>query len=292
MTENDVETEAMAHVVRRSQPFIRQSDYGKRSWIKRMETAHARAAPSPRTHSRVATQLSPPTTKGAAHAAIQEQHNDHNFDANSINQRQSNNFETNEHIRVREIQPNEKMRLVRNYPQNVKDVAVQGDQKSCCSTCNALQSFVYQEAPANCPCKHFSTGFGGGFGSIIAESYGKWRDYDVESVDSNFIITRVFTARFCVVGDTFFYRVHVCGTLIVDDESITLSFPQHVESHCAVDGGDDQFGIALVSGESENFRMFAPIQIQPASSTLIVNQQALRSGVIYDIYAQGFIEIK
>ncbi len=140
---------------------------------------------------------------------------------------------------------------------------------------NCITSYISSNsATLYCPPEHRSTSLN-----------GIWHDFEMQSLDSNFTITRSIVSRYSTIGKTLFFRFHVKGSLSVDDVSVTLSLPPHFKAKV-----EDQFGIAMVSSEADNMQMFAPLTIKPES--FVVHQQALRSGVIYDIFAQGIIEIE
>jgi len=114
-----------------------------------------------------------------------------------------------------------------------------------------------------------------------------WQDYPVESVDANFSVARVFSARFTCLGATLLLRLHVRGRHSFDDSTISLSLPDGVRA--STSGQEEQFCFALI--RSDDSLTFAPGRIAPGSTSITLTHRSLRAGVMYDIWFQTFVEI-
>lgn len=136
-------------------------------------------------------------------------------------------------------------------------------------------------------CVQCDNGSDGDSGAIDCGDCRSWQDYPVESVDANFSVARVFSARFTCFGATLLLRLHVRGRHSFDDSTISLSLPDGVRA--STSGQEEQFCFALI--RSDDTLTFAPGRIAPGSTSITLTHRSLRAGVMYDIWFQTFVEI-
>lgn len=115
---------------------------------------------------------------------------------------------------------------------------------------------------------------------------GTWRDWPVQSADSNFELTRVFGARYALLQDVLLLTARVRGRHRLADSVIALQLPANVRVSSA---GGDQFGVAVLQGE--HGICFAQACARAGNTCVEVYHAALEPNVIYTVSLQMTLEV-
>lgn len=120
------------------------------------------------------------------------------------------------------------------------------------------------------------------YGRPCSKRPGQWRDYNVRSVDNNFIVSRIVVARYAKLDRTLLLRLHVRGSLQHDDTALTLTLPD------AVRVSKHQFSPVLV--RSTDCFTFAPMSVSEDGTTIVISHRLFEKDKMYEISCQTVLE--
>ena len=123
---------------------------------------------------------------------------------------------------------------------------------------------------------------------LVASTFaGRWGDWPITSLDTNFDLTRVYSARWCTVGNVLLLRTSVRGSHRLTDDSVSLSLPPGVR---AATNGGDQFSVAII--HSVDGVGFAQAYVQPGGTSILLRQPALEPNVLYTVSLNMILEVE
>lgn len=119
----------------------------------------------------------------------------------------------------------------------------------------------------------------------LCSQYGEWQDWPLVSVDNNFVVTRVFLARFTRFHKTLILRGRVRGRYEFADQAATLSLPPGYRN--TANGGSESFAIV----ENDTGLTFAQLKVLAGSDSFVVCSTVFTPGVLYTLTFQMILEI-